>query len=162
MKRLIVFSSLLLAPSAIANAAELTADVPKDDTAFIAKALSGAPADIGNGATIVRIGDGFKLTPVKTGSNGWTCTIDPDGSPFCTDAAGLEWYAAIATKAEPPDRTGFIYMMAGTLEIWLDELECHTLREGDSFWFESTVGHRWYNPSNEEAVLIWINTPPTF
>jgi len=56
----------------------------------------------------------------------------------------------------------FIYMMAGTLEIWLDELACHTLREGDSFWFESTVGHRWYNPSSEEAVLIWINTPPTF
>lgn len=56
----------------------------------------------------------------------------------------------------------FIYMLNGTLELWLDELECHTLREGDSFWFESTVGHRWYNPSNEEAVLLWINTPPTF
>jgi DNA-binding transcriptional MerR regulator/quercetin dioxygenase-like cupin family protein len=56
----------------------------------------------------------------------------------------------------------FIHMMAGTLEIWLDELQCHTLREGDSFWFESTLGHRWYNPSTEEAVLLWINTPPTF
>jgi DNA-binding transcriptional MerR regulator len=56
----------------------------------------------------------------------------------------------------------FIYMMEGTLEIWLDELQCHTLREGDSFWFESSVGHRWYNPSSEEAVLLWINTPPTF
>jgi len=56
----------------------------------------------------------------------------------------------------------FIYMMAGTLEIWLDELECHTLREGDSFWFESTVGHRWYNPSSEDTVMLWINTPPTF
>ena len=56
----------------------------------------------------------------------------------------------------------FIYMMSGTLEIWLDELECHTLHEGDSFWFESTVGHRWYNPSREETVLLWINTPPTF
>ena len=56
----------------------------------------------------------------------------------------------------------FIYMMSGTLEIWLDELQCHTLRDGDSFWFESTLGHRWYNPSSEEAVLLWINTPPTF
>jgi DNA-binding transcriptional MerR regulator len=56
----------------------------------------------------------------------------------------------------------FIYMMAGTLEIWLDELECHTLREGDSFWFESTMGHRWYNPSSEDTVMLWINTPPTF
>jgi DNA-binding transcriptional MerR regulator/quercetin dioxygenase-like cupin family protein len=56
----------------------------------------------------------------------------------------------------------FIYMLEGTLELWLDELECHTLKPGDSFWFESTLGHRWYNPSNEEAVLLWINTPPTF
>jgi len=56
----------------------------------------------------------------------------------------------------------FIYMMSGTLEIWLDELQFHTLRDGDSFWFESTLGHRWYNPSSEEAVLLWINTPPTF
>ncbi|MBI3491718.1 MAG: MerR family transcriptional regulator [Acidobacteria bacterium] len=56
----------------------------------------------------------------------------------------------------------FIYMMSGSLEIWLDELQCHTLNQGDSFWFESTVGHRWYNPSSEEAVLLWVNTPPTF
>lgn len=56
----------------------------------------------------------------------------------------------------------FIYMMAGSLELWLDELECYTLREGDSFWFESNQGHRWFNPSTDEAVLIWINTPPTF
>jgi quercetin dioxygenase-like cupin family protein len=53
-------------------------------------------------------------------------------------------------------------MLSGTLEIWLDELQCHTLNQGDGFWFESTVGHRWYNPSSEEAVLLWVNTPPTF
>jgi DNA-binding transcriptional MerR regulator len=56
----------------------------------------------------------------------------------------------------------FIYMLSGRLEIWLDELQCHTLDAGDSFWFESTVGHRWYNPSSEEALLLWVNTPPTF
>lgn len=56
----------------------------------------------------------------------------------------------------------FIYMLEGTLELWLDELECYKLQEGDSFWFESTLGHRWYNPSKEDAVLLWINTPPTF
>jgi quercetin dioxygenase-like cupin family protein len=53
-------------------------------------------------------------------------------------------------------------MLKGTLEIWLDELECHVLQEGDSFWFESSVGHRWFNPSNQEASLIWVNTPLTF
>ncbi len=56
----------------------------------------------------------------------------------------------------------FIYMLQGELEIWLDEWECHTLRPGDSFWFESNLGHRWFNPSKAEAVLIWVNTPLTF
>ena len=56
----------------------------------------------------------------------------------------------------------FIYMLKGTLEIWLGELERHLLRPGDSFWFESNVGHRWFNPSDEDALLVWINTPLTF
>jgi DNA-binding transcriptional MerR regulator/quercetin dioxygenase-like cupin family protein len=56
----------------------------------------------------------------------------------------------------------FIYMLGGTLEIWLDELECFVLHEGDSFWFESTHAHRWFNPGEAEAALLWINTPPTF
>ncbi len=56
----------------------------------------------------------------------------------------------------------FIYMLEGELEIWLDEWECHTLKSGDSFWFESDLGHRWFNPSKNEAVLIWVNTPLTF
>ena len=56
----------------------------------------------------------------------------------------------------------FIYMMSGELEIWLDEQDRYLLHQGDSFWFESNLGHRWFNPSNKEAILIWINTPPTF
>jgi DNA-binding transcriptional MerR regulator/quercetin dioxygenase-like cupin family protein len=56
----------------------------------------------------------------------------------------------------------FIYMLAGTLEVWLDELQCYVLREGDSFWFPSTHAHRWFNPGDADAVLLWINTPPTF
>ena len=56
----------------------------------------------------------------------------------------------------------FIYMLAGTLEVWLDELQCYMLREGDSFWFPSTHAHRWFNPGDIDAVLLWINTPPTF
>ena len=41
-----------------------------------------------------------------------------------------------------------IFMLKGSLEIWLGEPECHVLQEGDSFWFESSVGHRWFNPSD--------------
>jgi DNA-binding transcriptional MerR regulator/mannose-6-phosphate isomerase-like protein (cupin superfamily) len=56
----------------------------------------------------------------------------------------------------------FIFMISGTLEIWLDELHCFVLQAGDSFWFESSHGHRWFNPGEIEAALLWINTPPTF
>ena len=55
----------------------------------------------------------------------------------------------------------FILMLSGTLEIWLDELECYVLHEGDSFWFESTLAHRWRNPGPSQAVLMWINTHPS-
>ena len=52
--------------------------------------------------------------------------------------------------------------IAGTLEVWLDELHCFVLQAGDGFWFESTHGHRWFNPGDTEAMLLWINTPPMF
>lgn len=56
----------------------------------------------------------------------------------------------------------FLYMLEGRLEVWLDEVECHLLEQGDSFWFESNRGHRWFNPTNKEAAVLWVNTPPTF
>jgi DNA-binding transcriptional MerR regulator/quercetin dioxygenase-like cupin family protein len=56
----------------------------------------------------------------------------------------------------------FIFLQAGALEVWLDEIEYYTLAPGDSLWFNSNSGHRWFNPSKEEAVMIWVNTPPTF
>jgi len=46
--------------------------------------------------------------------------------------------------------------------VWLDELHCFVLQAGDGFWFESSHGHRWFNPGDTEAVLLWINTPPIF
>ncbi|MEY9770159.1 hypothetical protein [Sinorhizobium fredii] len=115
MKWRFILASVALAFSAPSLAAELTAEVPKGDPEFIAKAMSAAPADIGKNATIIRIGDGFKTTTVRTGTNGWTCAVDTNGEPWCADSAGLEWFRAISTKAEPPDKTGFVYMLAGDL-----------------------------------------------
>ena len=56
----------------------------------------------------------------------------------------------------------FLFMLEGTLEVWLDEMECHLLEQGDSFWFESNRGHRWFNPTSKPASVLWVNTPPTF
>jgi len=56
----------------------------------------------------------------------------------------------------------FIYVIQGSLEMWLDEIKRYVLETGDSLYFESTHTHRWENLSNGETVLLWVNTPPTF
>ncbi len=56
----------------------------------------------------------------------------------------------------------FIFVLAGTLEIWLEELEHYLLTPGDCLYFPSTLPHRWRNPGSEETKLLWVNTPPTF
>jgi DNA-binding transcriptional MerR regulator/quercetin dioxygenase-like cupin family protein len=56
----------------------------------------------------------------------------------------------------------FIYVISGLCEIWLDEVEHYILQSGDSLYFSSTQAHRWETPGPEDAVLLWVNTPPTF
>lgn len=65
-------------------------------------------------------------------------------------------------EAYSHDGEEFLYVLRGTLEIVLSESERHTLAQGDSFYFESSMRHAWKNPGKKEAVVIWINTPPTF
>ena len=86
MKCLCILTAVAFVLPASSIAAELTAEVPKGDPEFIAKTMTAAPADIGKNATIIRLGDGFKTTTLKNGTNGWTCAINSDGTPWCADA----------------------------------------------------------------------------
>ena len=56
----------------------------------------------------------------------------------------------------------FLYILSGCLEISLDGGETHLLEAGDSFYFESSTQHRWSNPGKKDALVLWVNTPPTF
>jgi DNA-binding transcriptional MerR regulator/quercetin dioxygenase-like cupin family protein len=56
----------------------------------------------------------------------------------------------------------FIFVISGSCDVWLDEVEHYKLRSGDSLYFSSSQTHRWSNPYKQQAVLLWINTPPTF
>ena len=56
----------------------------------------------------------------------------------------------------------FLYILRGSLEISLADGERLCLEEGDSFYFESSNEHRWKNPGKKEALVLWVNTPPTF
>ncbi len=55
------------------------------------------------------------------------------------------------------DGEEIIYVLGGSIEVWLDERERVVLHSGDSLWFESTRSHRWLNPSaTERAALVWV------
>lgn len=53
------------------------------------------------------------------------------------------------------------YVIAGTLVLWLDGEEI-ALGEGDSFAFPSDLPHRYSNPADTVAVVIWAITPPSY
>ena len=74
-----------------------------------------------------------------------------------TLAAGAESDGAYSHEGEE-----FIYILSGTLEITLDGCDTQQLACGDSIYFQSTRMHAWRNPGNETAVLLWVNTPPSF
>ena len=84
---------------------------------FIKAAEEGAPARISSKAAIARLEPSGKLTPVRPGGNGFTCTLIPDEStaPVCADEPGLRWFvAAVSKQPRPPaSQTGVAYMAKG-------------------------------------------------
>jgi uncharacterized cupin superfamily protein len=56
----------------------------------------------------------------------------------------------------------FLYVLQGTIEVVLDEVEIYTVGPGDSLTWPSEVAHRLHNPGDTEARALWVNTPPTF
>jgi DNA-binding transcriptional MerR regulator/uncharacterized cupin superfamily protein len=55
----------------------------------------------------------------------------------------------------------FLYVIRGRLAITL-EGKSYDLRAGDSFYFRSQTPHHWSNPGETTALIVWVNTPPTF
>lgn len=56
----------------------------------------------------------------------------------------------------------FLYILEGKLSVVLDEVYEYELGPGHSLTFASDRPHRWRNPGTEPAVIVWVNTPPTF
>ncbi len=57
----------------------------------------------------------------------------------------------------------FMYVLAGTLGVWLDDPhEFYRLEPGDALTFPSTHHHRIQALGSVETRVLWINTPPTF
>ena len=55
-----------------------------------------------------------------------------------------------------------MFLISGSLEVHLNEVEDYTLTPGSCLYFSSSEPHRWRNSGSEPAVVLWVNTPPTF
>lgn len=91
--------------------AQQTPSPPMTDAQIIAKAMSAAPQPVAQGATIVAMGKDSSMRTVRSGTNGFTCMLGPD--PMCLDANAMEWAHAWMTHGTPPNKVGFMYMLAG-------------------------------------------------
>ena len=60
-----------------------------------------------------------------------------------------------------PHGEEFIYIVEGSLDIYIED-KLTTLNEGDSFYFKSTLNHRFKNNGKKLTKAIWVVTPPTF
>ena len=59
----------------------------------------------------------------------------------------------------PGEEFGFV--LSGPFELIIDG-KIYTLDEGDSFYFESPRNHAYRNPGSENAVVLWVNHPPSW
>jgi hypothetical protein len=112
-----------------------TAEVPTSEPAYLTKVKTAAPEPIVQKATIIMIQEG-KPRELQAGSNGFTCLIAPDGTPFCADQNGMAWMKSVGERTQPPDTIGFIYMLAGDT---------------------GTTNH---DPHQRDTHLHWVQTGP--
>jgi transcriptional regulator with XRE-family HTH domain len=50
-------------------------------------------------------------------------------------------------------------VVKGSVRLLVDE-DVFELAEGDSLWFRTNQPHKWENPSDKPATLLWAITPP--
>lgn len=98
-----------------ASYADEPSTAPETAEQKIARAITAAPSDITDNATIMDV-DG---TILREGSNSWVCLpgvglIAGDRHPMCNDAVWMDWMAAAASGSEfSTDMVGVSYMLAG-------------------------------------------------
>ena len=90
---------------------------PMTDAQIIANAMAAAPKPVAENATIVTMSKDGTMRVVRKGTNGFTCMPDsptaPGPSAMCLDANAMEWAGAWMSHKAPPDKVGFMYMLAG-------------------------------------------------
>src|SRR5499425_1711641 len=82
------------------------------DAAYIARALSAAPAGVAKGAGVARLDKDGKPQMLRESKNGFTCMVML-GNMMCADANSMAFFDAAMKKQTPPDKPGITYMLRG-------------------------------------------------
>lgn len=116
---------------------------------FFDPAESKSPLVTAEKRKVLHAGAGVRMDLLAWGNT----VMEPHLFRIAPDAGSGESYAHEGEE--------FLYVMQGELEIALDGQQ-YRLKQGDSFYFDSTTPHHWKNPGRGETVVLWVNTPPTF
>lgn len=109
--------AIAAAMAALVAPAQAQQKPPPTDAELIASAMAAAPRSVAEGATIVAMDDKGGMRTLRAGTNGFTCMPDnpttPGADPMCLDPNAMEWAHAWMTHQIPPDKVGFMFMLAG-------------------------------------------------
>ncbi len=166
--------TIVMPLSALAMVAFATAARAEDatsDAAYMAKIMTAAPDAIVKSATIV-VMDKDGMRTLQKGTNDFTCMTIPDGTPMCADPAAMEWMHALMHKAAPPDKVGFMYMLAGDAGTSNaapgatgPTADNHRIKTGPHVMIlgpavKTMVGYsRELDPDPAKPYVMWQNTP---
>jgi DNA-binding transcriptional MerR regulator/quercetin dioxygenase-like cupin family protein len=53
----------------------------------------------------------------------------------------------------------FLYVLQGQIHFTLNDTEHYRLSAGDSFFFHSNEKHKWINPGDSDAKVLWVYSP---
>ena len=98
--RMILSSTLAVLIGTGAALAFPTEEVPTSEPAYLAKVKTAAPAEIVAKASIVMMQDG-KPRSIQIGTNGFTCLISPDGTPFAPTVVSETGHMGSVGPEEP-------------------------------------------------------------
>jgi hypothetical protein len=157
----------LLALAGTATSQQVTGGA---DSEYVAKAMTAAPPDIAQDATIMRMVNGAMQT-VKKGTNEFTCMVANTG-PMCMAPIAMEWAHAWQTHTTPPDKLGFIYMLNGdtgmsNTDPWATKrtpgnhwvkTDAHIMMVGSAVK-EMTGFPRTPDPDPTKPYVMWSGTP---
>jgi proline racemase len=102
----------------------------------------------GSGRIVESFGPGVSIEQLTVGEQLMDCEI-------WTLQPGAESEGSYSHSGQE-----LVHVLSGQFEIGLEESDSQILEVGDSAYFESSRRHRWRNPGEVPAVVLWVNTDP--